>query len=162
MGPQKMGDYQSEQMGLAVTQLSSDFGGLNPSSTGSNIAGAPSSSSGVAGSTTTAAVAAAAFLDPVSTSLGLGAFELEEVIHARTLWWESAAVRRFMRICALLSLISVSLNTSNTFKRSPDLQYKDSARLIACCHLCSDISFHIRRVIHNLYFEFILPLRNIP
>ena len=25
-----MGVYQSEQMGLAVTQLSSDFGGLNP------------------------------------------------------------------------------------------------------------------------------------
>lgn len=56
------------------------------------------------------------------TGVGAG-LELEECIRARTLWWESLAVRRFMRFCALLSLVSVSLNTSNTFSRMPSLLY---------------------------------------
>src|SRR6218665_2286668 len=102
-------------VGFGLLPQVSITGGLNPSSTNtSNITVAAASSGIISGSSTTAAVAAAAFLDPGSTSLGLGAFELEEVIHARTLWWESTAARRFMRFCALLSLISVSLNTSNT------------------------------------------------
>src|SRR5690554_5950419 len=48
--------------------------------------------------------------------LGPG-LELEECIRTQTLWWESQLVRRFMRFCAFLSLVSVSLNTSYTFSR---------------------------------------------
>nr|XP_027195093.1 sodium leak channel non-selective protein-like isoform X2 [Dermatophagoides pteronyssinus] len=55
---------------------------------------------------------------------GLGmAGELEECIRARTLWWESQLVRRFMRFCALLSLVSVSMNTPYTFSQMPSLLY---------------------------------------
>lgn len=54
--------------------------------------------------------------------LGPG-LELEECIRTQTLWWESQLVRRFMRFCAFLSLVSVSLNTSYTFSRMHSLLY---------------------------------------
>ncbi len=49
--------------------------------------------------------------------------EIEELVRATTFWWESVAVRRFMRFCAFLSLVSVSLNTSYTFDCAPILLY---------------------------------------
>ena len=49
--------------------------------------------------------------------------EVEELIRATTSWWESVSMRRFMRFCALLSLVSVSLNTSHTFEGAPVLLY---------------------------------------
>lgn len=38
-------------------------------------------------------------------------------------WVNKLWVRRFMRLCALVSLTSVSLNTPKTFERYPTLQY---------------------------------------
>lgn len=49
--------------------------------------------------------------------------EVEECIRATTFWWESVTMRRFMRFCAFLSLVSVSLNTSHTFEGAPILKY---------------------------------------
>lgn len=49
--------------------------------------------------------------------------ELEECIRTRTIWWESPTIRKFLRFCALLSLVSVSMNTPYTFSQMPALLY---------------------------------------
>lgn len=54
------------------------------------------------------------------TGLGL---EIEECIRARVQWWETSNTRLFMRFCAFLSLMSVSMNTSHTYKRAEWLIY---------------------------------------
>ncbi|KAJ9587593.1 hypothetical protein L9F63_018975, partial [Diploptera punctata] len=46
------------------------------------------------------------------------------------IYWDILWVRRLMRFCALLSLLSVSLNTPKTFEKHPPLQY-----VTFCCDL---------------------------
>lgn len=50
-------------------------------------------------------------------------FELDEMCRGRYQWWESDCARMFMRLCALLSLVSVSLNTSYTYAKVDHLIY---------------------------------------
>lgn len=67
-------------------------------------------------------------------------------------WVNKLWVRRFMRLCALISLASVSSNTPKTFERYPPLQYITfscdaavtllfSAELIAKMHIRGVIAY---------------------
>lgn len=65
-------------------------------------------------------------------------------------WVNKLGVRRLMRLCALVSLASVSLNTPKTFEKVPPLQY-----ITFCCDVVVTILFtsemvakmHIRGVL---------------
>ncbi|XP_063242181.1 sodium leak channel NALCN isoform X2 [Bacillus rossius redtenbacheri] len=67
-------------------------------------------------------------------------------------WVNMLWVRRLMRFCALLSLLSVSLNTPKTFERHPPLQY-----ITFCCDLVITFLFtaemiakmHIRGILRG-------------
>lgn len=92
-----------------------------------------SASSSLAGSAgfaaAAAAVAAAATAGATSGTTGattaFANYELDELNggRLRTQWWESDMTRLFMRFCALLSLVSVSMNTSYTYAKVEHLIY---------------------------------------
>nr|CAD7455798.1 unnamed protein product [Timema tahoe] len=72
-------------------------------------------------------------------------------------WVNMLWVRRLMRSCALLSLLSVSLNTPKTFEKHPPLQY-----VTFCCDLVVTFLFtaemiakmHIRGILRDHWCQF--------
>lgn len=99
-----------------------DFGSNAAGSTGPTLS--IGTTPGVAAITTAAAAATGGigFMQDPGPSPGIGG-EVEECIRTRKLWWESQTIRRFFRICALLSLVSVSMNTPYTFSQMSSLIY---------------------------------------
>lgn len=104
--------------------LANDYGSSTGGTGGAGPGLSITTTPGVAAVTTAAAAATGGIglMQDPGPSPGIGG-EVEECIRTRKLWWESQTIRRFFRICALLSLVSVSMNTPYTFSQMSSLIY---------------------------------------
>ena len=68
----------------------------------------------------------------VAAGPGLGLLELTGTAANKVAWFDKTAIRHFMRLCSIASLVSVCANTSKTFSHHPRLMLLTFAVDLVC------------------------------